>query len=49
MISYNNRLLELEKVFNSFIFSNIMYIIPHPIKQIQNILIQDKNFILGAR
>jgi hypothetical protein len=49
MIFYNNRLLELIKVINSFIFSNIIYVIPHPIKQIQNLLIQDRNFIQAAR
>ncbi|WP_419764447.1 MAG: hypothetical protein ACNI28_11825 [Arcobacter sp.] len=49
MIFYNNRLLELAKVFNFFIFSNIIYVIPHPVKQIQKLLIQDRNFILAAR
>jgi hypothetical protein len=49
MIFYNNRLLELEKVINSYIFSTLMYVTPHPIKQIQKLLIQDRNFILAAR
>lgn len=49
MIFYNNRLLELAKVINSSIFLNIICVISHPVKQIQNLLIQDRNFILAAR
>ncbi|XPV67500.1 MAG: hypothetical protein ACNI25_09245 [Halarcobacter sp.] len=49
MCFYNNKLLDLEYVFDLLIKSNDMYIIPRPIKQIQNLLIQDRNFILAAR
>jgi|AntRauTorcE11897_2_1112592.scaffolds.fasta_scaffold116181_1 hypothetical protein len=49
MIFYNNVLLELEKMIHTFIFSTLMFVLPHPIKQIQNLLIQDRSFILAPK
>ena len=48
MFYYNKKLLELEHITYLSISVCITNIIPHPIKQIQNILIQDKNFILAS-
>ena len=48
MFLYTKKLLELEHIIDLCIASHVIYVIPRPIKQIQNILIQDKNFILAA-
>jgi hypothetical protein len=48
MAFYNNALLELEYVIDVYILSYIVYILPQPIKFIQNLLIQDKIFIIAS-
>jgi hypothetical protein len=48
MFFYNKKLLELEHLLDLDINSYIVYIISRPIKQIQNLLIQDKILIISA-